>query len=129
MAKKQTPENKIKEAIKHFLVMRGALPIRINSGASKFGKRLIWMNSEPGCSDLIVCYRGLFLAIETKRPDLPLSDPKIQPTDQQLDFLKKVVNAGGIGFVANSVDQTMEILDEIDEKIESGQFVWPSVKR
>lgn len=48
--------------------------------------------SEIGVSDLLVCYRGHFVAIETKMPGK-------KPTQMQERFLEEVRAAGGEAFV------------------------------
>jgi hypothetical protein len=77
-----TPEGKLKAAVKAYLDEHGAyyfMPVQMGFGASTV--------------DFLCCVQGRFVAIETK----------IWPrraTQRQLDCIKKVQNAGGIGFVA-----------------------------
>ena len=53
--------------------------------------------NKAGVSDLIVCYKGKFIAIEIKAKNGKVS--KLQEV-----FIKKIINAGGYGFVAYSID-------------------------
>lgn len=60
--------------------------------------------SEPkGVSDILGCFEGKLLAIEVKVPGR-------KPSLEQLGFLDNVNVAGGIGFVAYSVEDVIEKL-------------------
>ena len=59
------------------------------------------MGSMPGVSDIIGCHKGKFFAIEVKRPDG-------KPTDNQVQFQLRVREAGGIAFIARSVDDVID---------------------
>lgn len=65
-------EAEIQRQIAEWLTLQGALVVRINSGGIKAthnGKdRFFRFNSAEGCSDLLVCWKGRYLAIEVKRP-------------------------------------------------------------
>ena len=66
---------------------------------------------KAGVADFLICYRGLFLAVELKRPD-----GKGEATTRQLLELKKVRNAGGIGVVIESLDELIQLLGELDHE-------------
>ena len=66
-----------------------------------------------GSSDIIGIYRGKFLAIEVKVPG------KHAEPDQK-EFLNIVTGAGGIGFVAHSVDEVREKLISYVEASHNG---------
>lgn len=59
------------------------------------------MGSAPGVSDILGCYQGRFMAIEVKRPGR-------KATDAQRRFIDNVNDAGGIGFVADSIEDVVE---------------------
>ena len=61
-----------------------------------------------GISDLIGVWRGRFTAIEVKLPD---NTRGMTPT-QRL-FIRKVNEAGGLGFEARSIDEVKEKLNEL----------------
>lgn len=63
-----------------------------------------------GTSDLIVCHKGKFVAIELKG-----SGSSYDATPGQLLFLKKVRNAGGISFVLKHSDYWKIELDRFLE--------------
>ena len=60
--------------------------------------------SEPkGVSDILGCYKGRMLAIEIKVPGRQL-------TSDQMVFIDNVITAGGIAFVAYSVEDVIREL-------------------
>lgn len=64
-------------------------------------------SNKTGCPDLLVCYKGLFLAIEAKAPG------KIKnATELQQAQLRKVREAGGTAIVADNLEIIKETLDE-----------------
>lgn len=103
-------ETQLVAACLQYLTLRGALPIRINSGAvrgeHKGKKRFVRFNSAKGCSDLIVSYRGRFLAVEVK-----VGNNK--PTEEQQRFLDRVTATDSIACVVYSVDDLAKVLDAI----------------
>jgi hypothetical protein len=103
-------ERDVQAAILDLLALRRAEAIRTNSGAVKVGTRYVQFNKTPGCSDVLACYRGQFLALEVKR------DHREEPTDDQAAFLARVRDAGGVGEVVWSIEQVGAILDSIDRE-------------
>ena len=79
MAAEKNFENKVKR----FLKSQGAYIIKYWGGA---------VYTKKGVPDLLVCINGWFLGIELKAP-------KGKPSDLQLYNLRKIEQAGGIGFV------------------------------
>lgn len=59
-----------------------------------------------GVADIIGIYMGKFLAIEVKRPGG-------KTTEHQKAFLEQIKISGGIAFVAHSVDEVIEKLEEV----------------
>jgi len=55
---------------------------------------------EPGVSDIIGCFNGRFLAVEIKAPNGRVSE-------HQQAFIDRVNAAGGLGFIARSVDDVI----------------------
>lgn len=93
-------EADIKKAAKAFLKERGAWWFMSVPGG--YGKRTV---------DFHICYRGVFVAMETKRPG------KAEATPLQLKELYDVRQAGGYGIVENSVG--LETLRAVFTKIEN----------
>lgn len=58
------------------------------------GKKRVWRSGFAGIADVIGVYRGIFVAIEVKRPGK-------KPTELQSAFLDKVRQKGGIAFVCD----------------------------
>ena len=69
-----------------WLRSQGAYVVKVHGGPFQ----------EAGVSDLLVCWRGRFIAIEIKTPTGKL-------TEIQQHHLEQVLAAGGIGVVARSV--------------------------
>ena len=55
----------------------------------------------PGVADIIGCYKGRMIAIELK-------SPTGRATPDQERFLQNVNDAGGIGFVARTIDEVID---------------------
>lgn len=73
-----------------------------------------------GVPDIVVCYRGRFLAIEAKRPPGegkrgPLKRPEADPWQQR--EMAAVIEAGGRAIVAWSVDHVHEEIQNIDREL------------
>ena len=83
------PEAKVKDAIKTYLKEIGAYqfwPVQTGYGAATV--------------DVLVCWRGLFLAIEVKR-----GDTRPKATLRQVTVLQEIAAAGGATLIAYSVDE------------------------
>ena len=64
---------------------------------------------EAGISDLIGCHKGVFIAIEVKRP---FQDFK-PPTPLQQKFLKDIEKAGGISGCVTTVNGAINLVESI----------------
>lgn len=105
--KRAAPEARVKDEIQSFLRSRGCYTRTIKSDGQKLpsGK---WIPSKQGrgISDLIgITPDGRFLAIEVKAPGKEKT-----ATPEQLDFIENILQRGGIGIVASSVDQVERAL-------------------
>ena len=67
--------------------------------------------SQNGVPDLIVCYKGRFVALEVKRP----VGGKVS-TLQQIQ-INSIIGAGGTARVVRSLDDAIEIINEIDARL------------
>lgn len=95
-------ESDVVSAVRQYLEWRGAVVVRVNSGATvleyKGRKRVIRM-AEAGTSDILACLPdGRFCAMECKR------DAASKPTAAQLEFLERVRKAGGIAAIVRTVE-------------------------
>ena len=95
-------EQKIQKEIKDFLISKGATVVKFNnSGIYREGKYI--PTHQSGVSDLLVCLKGRFIAIEVKRPNGRL-------TENQKAFLKQIEKSNGVALVATSVEDVKEAL-------------------
>lgn len=93
----QTPEGKVKDAIKKELKARNIWYFM--PAANGFGK--------VGIPDIICCYQGKFLAIETKAPG-----KRNNTTPNQDARINEIRAAKGWALVVDDVQQVKEFLDE-----------------
>lgn len=107
-------ETDVQRTLLDYLRLRRAAVVRVNSGATKAGGRFIRFNGTPGCSDILACYRGRFLALEVKR------DGGSKATPEQEAFLAAVRAAGGVGAVVRSVADVDAVLAAIDTQCDEG---------
>lgn len=70
------------------------------------------MFAKVGVSDLLVCYKGYFIALELKVGNY-------QPDPLQISYLQKVREAGGFGLLLrDTLQELMVLLSCIDNGIE-----------
>jgi len=93
-------ERDIRDAIVRSLRARGARPIKF------YG----CVYSEAGVPDLLICYRGRFIFLETKRPGE-------KPTPIQCNVMAELRAAGGFGGAVSSVPEALLYLDAVDSEI------------
>lgn len=107
MASLREKESDIQKAILDYLKIRKIVAWRNNSGTAqvKMGQREYWMRLAPkGTSDIIgYLPDGRFLAIEVKTKTGV-------PTPEQREFINNVRIAGGLAFVATSIDDVQTYL-------------------
>lgn len=93
-------EKTIENQIKKYLKDKGAYCVKYHG--NQF--------SQVGVADLLVCYKGKFLAIEIKN-----EIGKTSPLQEQNILMVK--KAGGVSFVARSLEDVKRILEDIDRVI------------
>lgn len=84
-----TPEGKVKEKIKKWLDLNMPGHWRVMPRGGPFGK--------AGCPDILICWQGIFIAIEVK------SDEG-DATALQIMNLKKILSAGGVAALVRGYD-------------------------
>ena len=100
-----TPEGKVKADVKKFLKAIGAyfyMPVQNGMGV-------------VGIPDIVGCYRGRFFGIETKAPNKTPTAPEqrwAKATPNQQAQLEGILAAGGIGLVADNVQQVIDAFEE-----------------
>ena len=95
----RTPEGKVKDAVKKFLKERGAwyfMPVSNGMG-------------QVGIPDIICCYKGFFIAIETKAPG-----KKGQVTDNQKRVMDAIRDATGLAWVVDDPTELDAIFNAVD---------------
>ena len=96
-----TPEGKVKKKVKEYLQSIGAwyyMPVSNGMG-------------RVGCPDILVCYKGMFMAFETKAPG------KIKNvTANQQREIDGIQRANGLAHVVDDVEQVKSLLDTFERK-------------
>ena len=96
-----TPEAKVKKKVKEYLQSVGAwyyMPVSNGMG-------------RVGCPDILVCYRGLFMAFETKAPG------KIKNvTANQEREIVDIQRAYGLAHVVDDVSQVISVIETIERE-------------
>ncbi len=95
-------EKKLENKIKEYINARGGYVIKYHGGTY----------SKSGVPDLIVCYRGVFIGVEVKKP----SGGKV--TQLQEYHIDQISDAGGYGRVICSMSQLFNLLSYIDEVVD-----------
>ena len=91
-----TPEAKVKKAVRDFLKANGCWyyqPVQNAMG-------------QVGIPDFVCCYRGAFLAIETKAPGKLKG---VTPNQQRV--IDEIKSHGGLAVVVDSVDSLIPVFD------------------
>ena len=101
-------ESEITEGIRAYLRKRGAWEMKVLGGGRGVLKQ------RAGIPDLLVCYRGLFVALEVKRPRGKVSDA------QALE-IRRIQEAQGVAQVATGLPDVIKILDALDGALHD----WP----
>ena len=66
--------------------------------------------NKAGVPDLLVCYKGLFIGLEVKRPKNPSKTHEaLQAFHQQ-----SIRDYGGLVYIVTSVDEVKKILEQIE---------------
>lgn len=115
---KQTPEGKVKDAVKKRLEFYGVLPFTkvADLQPGQVGVGFYWMPvqgafSVQGPHDFCGCWNGVFWSMETKAPD-----NKVDATEPQRAFESAVNRTGGIAFIgvrdASAVDELYQLIQE-----------------
>ena len=93
-------EKSIENKIKTYLKSKGAYCVKY------FGNAF----SQVGVPDLLVCYKGRFIGIEVK-------NEKGKTSQLQNINILNIRNAGGISFVARSVEDVEGVIIAIDNSL------------
>ena len=103
--KKKHPEKLVRDKIVKYLESVGAFVLNTPAGLMTVEGRTFSVG-EPGRADLHCCYKGLFLAIETKAPGK-------KSTPAQIKYGERIKQSGGIWICADCVGDVMQITDRL----------------
>lgn len=93
-----TPEGKVKADIDKYLKTLAPYCSYLKPVPCGFGKSGV---------DYSACYYGVFIAIEAKKKGVKKATPREQA------YIDQVIAAGGIGFVADSVEVVIDIMEQV----------------
>lgn len=66
-------------------------------------------SNKSGTPDILACYRGIFLAVEVKRPETKTNVSELQEYN-----IKKIKEAGGVAIVSWDLDAVKATIDNIN---------------
>lgn len=92
-----TPEAQLKSEIRHYLEGIGAFWSNVQGGPG----------SKPGDPDIVVCFKGRYVALEAKSPVGVLSPIQKARRDE-------IRKAGGIYEVVRTLDEVKRIMETIE---------------
>ncbi len=72
-------------------------------------------SNKSGTPDILACYRGIFLAIEVKRPETKTNVSELQEYN-----IKKIKEAGGIAIVSWDLDAVKAVVENINSNVVGG---------
>lgn len=99
---RRKPEQEAKELIKRMLDERGICYVNVSGGPG----------GTNGASDMIICYKGLAVAVEGKTPHG-------RQADRQKEFQAMWEASGGIYTIARTWDELEQVLDDLDMEAEA----------
>lgn len=69
-------------------------------------------SNKSGTPDILACYRGIFLAIEVKRPETKTNVSELQEYN-----IKKIKEAGGVAIVSWDLDAVKAVVENINSNL------------
>ena len=98
---KMKSEQVIQSEIIKYLKSIGAYIIKVSAA------------TKAGIPDVIICYKGKFLAIEVKKPETKNNVSALQKAN-----ISMIEAAGGIAAVAWSKDMVIEFINKVNKELE-----------
>ena len=108
--KTKTPTNELNASICKFIKDTGNWASRINNmGVYRVNKKTGWAGftkstSQNGLPDIIACYEGRFLGVETKHKD--------STSDDQIETHQEIKNSGGNVLVVKTFEDFKQKFEE-----------------
>lgn len=103
-----TPEAKVKKAVKEYLKSIDAwyyMPVSNGMG-------------RVGCPDILVCWEGRFIGIETKAPG-----KRGNVTPNQEREIDEISSANGLAVVVDDVEQVKTVFAMIEQGVEYAEII------
>lgn len=69
-------------------------------------------SNKSGTPDILACYRGIFLAVEVKRPETKTNVSELQEYN-----IKKIKEAGGVAIVSWDLDAVKAVVENINSNL------------
>lgn len=69
-------------------------------------------SNKSGTPDILACYRGIFLAVEVKRPETRTNVSELQEYN-----IKKIKEAGGVAIVSWDLDAVKATIEDINSNL------------
>lgn len=69
-------------------------------------------SNKSGTPDILACYRGIFLAVEVKRPETKTNVSELQEYN-----IKKIKEAGGVAIVSWDLDAVKATIKDINSNL------------
>lgn len=92
------PEYRIVQKMKKLIRSRGGWVVKVHGSPYQ----------DRGTPDLLVCYKGFFIAIEVKTP-------RGAAKPEQEAAQRDIITAGGYALITHQVKEVADVLDTIDE--------------
>ena len=116
-----TLEKAIENQIMQWLKLKGYFAIAVNGGKLKIGSRWFIATSINGFPDIMVIYKGRFIGLEVKAPEHinPKTGKKVykgKQSDNQIEFERLCLLAGGIYKTVYSLEEVIQFFDMFDKE-------------
>lgn len=98
-------EQNIQASILDYLAKRQIFHYRQNTGAFKRDDGHFYRFGSKGAPDIVCVIHGRYVGIEVKTPKGKLSE-------DQVEFHRQILKAGGIVFTVRSLDQAIEAVED-----------------
>ena len=96
VSKNRNNETKLQKEVQRYLVSKGCYEFKVHGSAYM----------KAGIPDIICCYKGLFLGIETKVG-------KNKQSKLQVIHEKEIISAGGIYILAYSLEDVKKVIETL----------------
>ena len=103
-------ESEIQQPILEYLKYRGIFHYRQNTGAFKRDDGHFYRFGTAGSPDIVCVIKGRYVGLEVKTPKGKLND-------NQVEFHRQLMKAGGIVFTVRSLDEAVEAIEDAMKRL------------